>query len=396
VQIRTRDMHRHAELGVAAHWRYKESGQHDSEFERRVVWMRRWLELKDEAGDDEDLVDKLKTEFETSQIYVLTPQGKVIELPLGATPLDFAYAIHSEIGHRCRGARVDNRLVPLNQPLRSGQTVQILTAKNSTPSRDWLISRLGYLRTSRARNRVRQWFKLQDYDQHLSQGRTALERELARLGITEKPELEKLAARYNFQKPDDLLVAIGRGDISPIQAAGQLGERHPTRTEAPPLPGESPTPLKAVRGEVTVEGVGDLMTHMGRCCKPVPPDPIVGFVTRGRGVTVHRHDCPNVSHLPQGERERLVEVGWSGQVSETTYPVDLVVLAADRKGLLRDISSVLANEDVNVIGVSTVSDESRQLARMQFTVEIRNGDQLQGIINKVIQVPDVLEATRKR
>jgi len=396
VQIRTRDMHRHAELGVAAHWRYKESGQHDSEFERRVVWMRRWLELKDEAGDDEDLVDKLKTEFETSQIYVLTPQGKVIELPLGATSLDFAYAIHSEIGHRCRGARVDNRLVPLNQPLRSGQTVQILTAKNSTPSRDWLISRLGYLRTSRARNRVRQWFKLQDYDQHLSQGRTALERELARLGITEKPELEKLAARYNFQKPDDLLVAIGRGDISPIQAAGQLGERHPTRTEAPPLPGESPTPLKAVRGEVTVEGVGDLMTHMGRCCKPVPPDPIVGFVTRGRGVTVHRHDCPNVSHLPQGERERLVEVGWSGQVSETTYPVDLVVLAADRKGLLRDISSVLANEDVNVIGVSTVSDESRQLARMQFTVEIRNGDQLQGIINKVIQVPDVLEATRKR
>ena len=396
IQIRTRDMHRHAELGVAAHWRYKESAQRDFEFERRVAWMRHWIELKDTALDDEDFIEKFQTEFETSHVYVLTPQGKVIELPKGATALDFAYAIHSEIGHRCKGARVDNRLIPLTQPLRSGQTVEILTAKNATPSRDWVIPRLGYLKTSKARNRVRQWFKQQDYDQHLSQGRAALERELARLGISEKPDLDRLAVRYNFQRGDDLLAAIGRGDVSPIQAAGQLGERRPSRAETAPSLPEAEPPARPARGEVTVEGVDDLLTHMARCCKPVPPDPIVGFVTRGRGVTVHRKTCPNLRNLPEKERERLVHVLWSTRQSGTTYPVDIVVLAADRKGLLRDISSIFTNDDVNVIGVSSLSDDSRQLARMQFTIEIRDAEQLERLMNRVLQIPDTLEVRRKR
>ncbi len=394
VQIRTHDMHRHAELGVAAHWRYKESGQHDSDFERRVAWMRHWLELKDAAAADEDLLERFKGEFEASHVYVLTPQGKVIELPKGATPLDFAYAIHSEIGDRCRGARVDRRLVPLNQPLKSGQTVEIQTAKNATPSRDWLIPRLGYLTTARARNRVRHWFKQQDFDQHLSQGRAALERELARLGIAEKPDLDRLADRYSFRKPEDLLAAIGRGDVSPAQAAGQLAERRPA-PELPLAPG-TPPPLRAARGEVIVAGVDDLMTHLGRCCKPVPPDPIVGYVTRGRGVTVHRADCPNLKHLPEEERARLIQVGWTDRVAGATFAVDLVVHAADRKGLLRDISSTLANEDINVAAVTTFSDHQRQFARMQITLDIRDAGQLEGLINKLIQIPDVLEVHRRR
>ncbi len=395
IQIRTQDMHRHAELGVAAHWRYKESAQHDSDFERRVAWMRHWLELKDAATAD-DLLERFKSELEASHIYVLTPQAKVIELPKGATPLDFAYAIHSEIGNRCRGARVDNRLLPLNQPLQSGYTVEILTAKNATPSRDWLIPGFGYLKTSRARNRVRQWFKQQDYDQHLSQGRTALERELTRQGISEKPDLERLTSRYGFHKPEDLLAAIGRGDVSAAQAAGALGERRPTQAKAPPPPTEAPPAPRPGRGEVVVAGVDDLMTHLSRCCKPVPPDRIVGYVTRGRGVSVHREDCPNLRHLPDEERARLIEVDWGQRIAEATFAVDILVLAADRKGLLRDISAILTNEDLNVLAVSTQTDDSRRLARMLFTVEIHNAEQLAGLMNKVIQIPDVLEVDRRR
>lgn len=395
VQIRTRGMHRHAELGVAAHWRYKENTGSDSELERRILWMRHWLELKDEGGDAEDFVDRFKTEFEPVKIYVLTPKNKVVELPKGATPLDFAYAIHTEIGHKCRGARVNGKLVNLTQPLVSGQTVDIITAKNGSPSRDWALPQLGYLKTAKARNRVRQWFKQQDYDQHLAHGRAAVERELGRLGVDERPDLERAAARYNFKKGDDLLAAVGRGELSPVQVLNQA-DIHPVKAPEPkqvPIAAPSSRPTK---GEVVVAGVGDLLTHIARCCKPVPPDAILGFITRGNGVTVHRTSCPNMARLAPDDQERLVSVQWSSATKgDIAYPVDIEVQASDRKGLLRDISSTLANEDINVIASQTHSNHTSDVATMLFTIEIPNGDKLNRVIARLMQVPAVLQVRRR-
>ena len=400
VQIRTHEMHRHAELGVAAHWAYKESKGHDAEFQRRVVWMRQWLELKNEGEDASGILERFKSELEPAHIYVLTPQSKVIELPKGATPLDFAYAVHSEVGNRCRGARVNGRIVPLNYQLASGEMVEILTQKNAAPSRDWLSPHQGYLVTARARNRVRQWFKQQDHDQHEQGGRAALEKELARLGIAEKPQLDQLAPRFNFKRGEDMLAAIGRGDLSVGQVARQVGE---PRTQEPQpreqearlrAPARAPSKFRPGAGEVVVEEVNDLMTQIANCCKPVPYDAIVGFVTRGRGVTVHRRDCANVKHLPPGEMDRLVRVRWASQPADATYPVDVLVIAADRKGLLRDISSVFADDDVDVVGVNTHSDRSTDTAAMRFTVEVRDMDQLARVLGKLNQVPDVLDVRR--
>ncbi len=386
VQIRTRDMHHHAELGVAAHWRYKENAKHDADFERRIVWMRHWLERKEFSDDSADLPAYLDTELEATRIYVLTPHGKVIELPKGSTPLDFAYAIHTDIGHTCRGARVDGHIVQLNRSLRSGESVEILTAKNGTPSRDWLNPHLGYLHSNKARNRVKQWFKQLDYEHHVELGRSALEREMTRLSVTDKPDLEAAAAKYNLQSVDDVYAAIGRGDLSPIQVAGLGGRARPATARIKP-----PTTPKSVgiRGEVVVAGVDDLMTSIARCCKPVPYDPIVGFVTRGRGVTVHRRDCANLRSLDEENRARLVEVHWSDQQSQTAYAVDFLVVASDRKGLLRDISGILTNEDIDVIGVNTHSDRKTDTASMRFTVEVCDMEQLSRLLSKVEQLPDV-------
>jgi GTP pyrophosphokinase len=398
VQIRTWEMHRHAELGVAAHWAYKESKGHDADFQRRVVWMRNWLELKNEGDDSGDFVERFKDEFEPVHIYVLTPQSKVIELPKGATPLDFAYAIHSEIGNRCRGARADGRIVPLNQPLVSGQTVEILTKKNAAPSRDWLSPHLGYLKTAKARNRVRQWFKQQDFDRYVGEGKTAMERELARLRIEEKPQIEKLAARYNFTAGDDLLAAIGRGEIQVGQVARQVGEPKAERQEQPeeakPRHKAAAKRKRGDRAEVVIEGVGDLMVQMAHCCKPVPYDPIVGFITRGRGVTVHRRDCSNLLKMPDQERVRLIGVHWADQTPDATYTVDVLVLAADRKGLLRDVSSVFSDEEIDVLGGNTASDRHTDRATMRFTIEVRDMRQLEHVLVKLAQIPDVLEVRR--
>lgn len=398
VQIRTWDMHRHAEFGVAAHWAYKESKQHDADFQRRVVMMRNWLELKNEGEDGGDFVERFKAEFEPVHVYVLTPQFKVIELPKGATALDFAYAIHSEVGNRCRGAKVDGSIVPLSQPLSSGQTVEILTQKNGAPSRDWLSPHHGYLKTARARNRVRQWFKHQDVDRFAIEGRALLDKELDRLRIEKKPRLEQIARRYNFHKADDLFAALGRGEIPVGQVARLVGEpKGEEHKEPEPRSKRSPAPDRSKtrgRAEVIVDGVEDLMTHMAQCCKPVPYDPVVGFVTRGRGVTVHRRDCANVSKMPEQEKARLIDVRWADQPLNAAYPVDLLVLAADRKGLLRDISAVFSDEEIDVLGVNTASDRTNDRATMRFTVEVKDVSQIEHVLVKLGHIRDVLDVRR--
>jgi len=396
IQIRTHDMHDHAELGVAAHWRYKEPGRRDNEFERRVLLMRNWLELKDASGEPGGNDNDLESEFEASQVYLLTPHGKVVELPKGATAIDFAYYIHSSIGDRCRGVRIDGHIAPLSQPLESGQVVEIITAKTGGPSRDWLSPHLGYTRTSKAKNRIRHWFKQQDYEAHIGAGRAALEREITRLGAP-RPDLESLLKRFNLLKVDDLLAAIGRGDISPVQVAGTGVVRElPVARDDGEAPRRQSRPRPVSGGsEVVVDGVGDLMTHMARCSKPVPYDRVVGFITRGRGVTVHRDDCSMVRHLTGDDRQRLVEVTWAERNSEQRYPVDIRVLASDRKGLLRDISSIFTSEEVDLIGVNTQSDRKTDRARMRFTVEIRDISQLSRLLGKVAQLPDVLEVQRQ-
>lgn len=397
VQIRTYDMHRHAEFGVAAHWAYKEAKGHDAAFQRRVVWMRNWLEFKNDNEDASGFIERFKAELEPMYIYVLTPRYKVVELIKGATPLDFAYAIHSEVGHHCRGARVNKRIVPLTHTLESGDMVEILTQSNATPSRDWLSPHHGYLMTTRARNRVRQWFKQQHFDEHLHEGRAALEREITRLGIIEKPRLEELALKFNFKRGDDLLAAIGRGDLAVGMVARKVGE--PKAEEPKEREAESKTraPFRhkpSGKGDVVVEGVADLMTQLAQCCKPVPYDPIVGFVTRGRGVSIHRRNCSNVRHLPAGEAERLIQVRWADQSVDTIYPVDLMIIALDRKGLLRDITSTFSDADVDVVAVNTHSEKRTETASMRFTVEVKGIEQITRLITKLSQLPGVQSVKR--
>ncbi|MCB1787714.1 MAG: bifunctional (p)ppGpp synthetase/guanosine-3',5'-bis(diphosphate) 3'-pyrophosphohydrolase [Chromatiaceae bacterium] len=400
IQVRTREMHEHAERGVAAHWKYKESDKHDDELERRIAWMRRWLEQQDLDVQAQETADQ-ESEYEARRIYVLSPQGKVVELPSGATALDFAYAIHTSVGHRCRGARVDGHIAPLAQPLQSGQQVEILTIKEGGPSRDWLNPHSGYLTTARARNRIRQWFKQQDHDQHAAIGRANLEREVARLSLP-KPDLERLAHRFNFKTSDDLLAAIGRGELSAVQVANAQADRVP---RDPDLVADREIPERVRRrapsraaggaGQVVVEGIGDLMTQIAKCCKPVPYDDIVGYITRGRGVTVHRTDCAVVRKMDASNRARLVDVAWADTQQNSRFLVDIQVLAADRKGLLRDISSVFANAEVDVLAVNTQSDRRNDRASMRFTAEVSDMAELSRVIDRLAQIPDVLDVRRQ-
>lgn len=392
VQIRSRSMHEHAELGVAAHWRYKEGGRFDSSIEQRVAWLRQLLEWKDEESTASDFVDRFKSESGTDRVYVLTPQGRVIDLPLGATPLDFAYYIHTDVGHRCRGAKVNGRIVPLTYELRSGEQVEILTTRQGSPSRDWLNTHLGFLKTSRARAKVRHWFRQQDYENNVAAGRVALDRELHRLGISNL-NWEQLAQRLHYQNVSDLLAAIGNGDLNTAQLAGAANELS-TSTETELKIGRPPAKRGQEKAGFSIEGVGNLLTNIAQCCRPVPHDPIIGYITRGRGVTIHRRDCPNVLRLADQEQERLLEVEWGGAAHDI-YPVEVQVLAYDRAGLLRDITAILANERINVIEVNTYSDKVDHVAHMKLTLEIRDIAELSRVLSRIGQLPNILEVKRR-
>jgi len=396
VQIRTWEMDRHAELGVAAHWRYKEGGRADQDFEQKVAWLRQVLEWRDEEHSAGDFIDRFKSEVFQDRVYVLTPQGEVVDLQQGATPLDFAYHIHTELGHRCRGAKVDGRIVPLTYELKSGEQVEILTTRHGAPSRDWINPHLGYLKTSRARSKARHWFKQQDQEQNLTAGRLALDRELRRLGVSDL-SLEKLAEEAGYSQVDDLLVAVGRGDVNSVQIAravhALIRPRSPLQ-ELPETPPRRTRPSRSGADHIRIRGVGNLLTSTARCCKPAPGDPIVGYITQGRGVTVHRSDCPNILRLNEEKRARLIEVEWNSHEEPVGYPVDIEVLAIDRQGLLRDVTSLLANEKINLLTVNTQTDRKSLSARMLLTLEVVDTDQLSAILTRIGQLPNVLETRR--
>jgi GTP pyrophosphokinase len=390
VQIRTKEMHEHAELGVASHWRYKEGGKFDPGFEQKITWLRQLLEWRDEEVDAGGFVDRFKGEVVDDRVYVITPKGNVLDLPVGATPLDFAYHIHTDVGNRCRGAKVDGNIVPLTYTLKTGEQVDILTSKNGTPSRDWLNPHLGYLKTSRARSKVRTWFKQQDQDKNVLAGRAILDKELGRLNVSDL-SLDKIAQHFRFDQNDDFYAAIGRGDITSGQIANAVNEI--TRPDTPEVKILRETRLrrpKEIPGDINIQGVGNLLTQIARCCKPAPDDPIVGFITKGRGVTIHRADCPNVLRQPV---ERLIEVSWSTRI-DSTYPVDILLVAYDRTGLLKDVTSVLSNEKVNVLAVNTMTDIKDHLARMKLTLEVNGIDQLSKVLSKISQIPNVIEVKR--
>jgi GTP pyrophosphokinase len=393
VQIRTHEMHQQSELGVAAHWRYKEGRLGDKSYDSKIAWLRSLLEWKDEVASAGDFVDQFKSEVFSERVYVFTPKGKIVDLPAGSTPLDFAYHIHTNVGHRCRGARVNGQMVPLTHALATGDRVEVLTVKEGGPSRDWLSPHLGYLHTSKARSRVNHWFREQNYEASVSAGRAVLEREFHRLGISDV-KFEKLAQRFEFQKVDDFLEATGRGDIKPAQLMNALQEMLGQNFRAPP-PAITPraTGAPARPSGVTIQGIGNLLTRMAKCCNPLPGDPIVGFITRGQGVTIHRQDCANALRHHDEHNERLIEVSWGAQ-DGAAYPVEVEVMAYDRAGLLRDITSLLANEKINVLGVRTLTDR-QQLAHMTFTLEIPDIETLSRVLALLDQIPNVVGVRRR-
>jgi len=392
VQIRTFEMHQHSELGVAAHWRYKEGAKSDARFDEKIAWLRQILSWKDDVADHGDLLEQFNSELFQDKVYVLTPQGKVIDLPHGATPIDFAYALHTDLGHRTKGAKINGQIVPLHTRLENGQRVEILTAKQGAPSRDWLNPALGFLQSPSARAKVRHWFKYQHFDENVAQGRAKLDKELHRAGASSLP-LERIAQKLQFQKLEDCLAAIGRGDISEHQIAitiqGEIAPAEPA--PAPPLV-KRPTASQVNHAGVTIEGIGNVQTTMARCCKPVSPEPIVGYLTRNHSVTIHRQACTFISRLAEVRQNRLLAAQW-GNSQAGLSEVDIVLEANDRQGLLRDISELFAREKINTTKANTLS--RNHVALMQFTVELTDIDQLQHLLLRLQQVPGVISAQRK-
>ncbi len=395
VQIRTPEMHQHAELGVAAHWSYKEGGaKQTAGFEQKIAWLRRLLEVKAEDVEAGDFIDRFKAEVFQDRVYVLTPKGAIIDLPQGATPLDFAYHIHTDVGHRCRGAKVNGNIVPLTYELKTGEQVDVLTAKQGTPSRDWLNPHLGYLKSAHARAKARAWFKLQDHDKNIAAGRITLDRELRRLGINEV-NMTRLAQRLHFSEADEFLAALGRGDVHHAQIVNAVQEQAPPPEPTDKLlPGPRSAAPSATPGAISIRGVGNLLTQPARCCKPLPSDTVIGYITRGRGVTIHRRNCPNLLRLAQANRDRLIEVGWSAEAAHT-YPVDIHIEAYDRQGLLRDITALLSQDKINVHAINTTTDKRTHRAYMQITVEIADMSQLSRVLARIGELPNVIEARRR-
>jgi GTP pyrophosphokinase len=393
IQIRTPEMHQNAELGIAAHWRYKEGAPPDDAFEKKILWFRSLMEWKQDVEDAGEFVDSLKTDVFQDRVYIFTPKGDIYDLPTGSTPIDFAYHVHTDIGHRCRGAKVNGKLVSLDYTLRTGEQVEILTAKRGGPSRDWLNPNLGLVKTQRAKAKIRYWFKKQAREQNINQGRDLLEKELRRLGVGDI-NLEQMARQFDFRAVEDLYVGIGCGDVPLVRIANQLMQNE--QDEEGLKFGTRLIPDTAVESHdtITVVGLKGLLTTIARCCNPVPGDEIVGYITRGRGATIHRRDCPNILRLR--EKERLVRVAWGEP--KRTYPVSVRVKAYDRDGLTRDVSNLVANEGINMglVQAGVNHDSKLSLAVLDLVLEVKDIDQLTRVLTRIEALPNVMEAHRIR
>jgi len=400
VQIRSRAMDQYAELGVAAHWRYKEGGARDPGYERKIEWVRRVLDPAQSAQFEGDLIERLKGELFADRIYAMTPRGEVVDMPHGATALDFAYQVHTGLGHRCRGARVDGRIVPLNQPLSNGGVVEIITGKQAAPSRDWLSPDLGFLASPKSRAKVRAWFRRVDESQHRALGRETLERELARIGAGAGagagggPELiATLVRELNAESAAELQRRIGEGDIS-ATALSQALSRLRAPAAAPLTSARKRAEhAPASRSPVDIEGVGDLPITMARCCGPVPPEPIAAYVTLGRGVTIHRKRCPNLLRMQAANARRVLRVQWN-LGADSLLPVRIRVEALDRRGLLRDVSDVMALERLSIDGVNSDTDPGDRIATIVMRTAVRDSEQLGRVLQRLSAVPNVLRALR--
>lgn len=399
VQIRTKEMHEESELGVCAHWRYKGTDvkSRSSGYEEKINWLRQVLEWQEEVGNASEIASQLSSDVGEDRIYVFTPEGHVVDLPNGATPVDFAYRVHTEVGHACRGAKINGRIVPLTYPLKTGEQIQILTSNHAAPSRDWLNPSLGYIQTSRSRAKIVHWFKLQDRSQNIIDGRILLDDEMKRLSIGEI-DYPELLEQAQFQSVDDLFAAIGAGDVKPTHIAHIAQKLLQPKEQQLSLRLNLPKAREtnsAGKDDVRIKGVGRLLTSIAKCCQPVPGDPITGYITIGRGVSIHRQDCMNLLQLEDMEPNRIIEVSW-GYESDTSYGVNIEVQAYDREGLLRDITTVLANEKVNVTGVNSFSDSQENTAMINITMEVNSLDALGKVLAKIKQLPNVIEAKRKR
>jgi len=390
IQIRTREMHQIAEYGIAAHWRYKEKRAQDTRYDDKIAWLRQLMDWqRDVAGGAQTFVDGLRTDIFQEQVYIFTPKGEIKELPAGATPLDFAYLIHTEVGHKCVGAKVNGRLVPLGHTLANGDIVEIVTSKTSRgPSRDWLMPATGFVNTAHAREKIRQWFRRAARDENVARGRDLLERELKRLGLTDV-KLDDIATAFNYDKTDDFFAAMGYGDVHPQQLASRLTSLIPKpEPQIPPMPASTGERMGGVR----VNGVGDLFTRLARCCNPVPGDSLIGFITRGRGITVHRDDCSSVRN--EDEPERLVAVEWGATSGKKAFPVSMRIEAYDREGLIRDIAAVVADEQINISGLN-VALQKDQTAILSATVDVPDLVKLSRLMARIENVRDVLSVRRE-
>jgi GTP pyrophosphokinase len=385
VQIRTSEMHENAEYGIAAHWRYKEGSKRDEAYERRIKWLRSLMDWRQDLADAGEFVDSMKRDEFEDRVYAFTPHGDIIDLPAGATPIDFAYHVHTSVGDRCRGAKINGKLVSLDYRLKTGDQVEIITAKRGGPSRDWLNLDLRLVSSHRAQQKIRQYFRRQDREQIIVQGRDLLERELKRMGL-DSYSYESLAHKFDYAKPDDLLFALGAGDIHGRHIAARVLEEEQAH-QVKSLPAVAPRE-DVHSDEVSILGTRGLLTNLARCCKPVPGDPIVGYITRGRGATIHRIDCPNI--LGHTEPERMIKVSW-GQAQQT-YPVAVRITAYDRDGLMKDVSTLVAEEHINMTAISVATKNS--IATFEVTMEIADVEVLARVLARIEQLPNVIEARR--
>lgn len=394
IQIRTREMHDHAELGVAAHWRYKEGVKANPAYEQKIVWLRQILEPtdRDDRESEDDFLERVRSEIFEDRVYALTPRGEVVELPKGATPLDFAYHVHTDLGHRCRGAKVNGRMVPLNHPLANGDQVEIITGKQLNPSRDWLVPSLGYLVSQRNRSKVRSWFRRQDEEQNRLQGKQIIERELQRLAI-HSVTLEELVQEFKLEKSEQLYLAVGEGEITIAQITGAVQRRARPQELPSPVVRRPAIATKDTAG-ITIEGVGDLLSHFARCCGPVPPEPVAGYITLGRGVSIHRQECLNFKRLADTAPERVIAVEW-GTNEDQSFPVDVNVRAFDRRGLVRDITAVLADSKINIHAMNTTTHEADGIADMNLKITVRDLQELSRVLARIQGLPNIVSARRR-